>query len=109
MYNKEKSRENYINNRDKLNEKAKQYYHDHKEERKKYNSKYWEEHKHKYSEQRKHDIEYKNKQNIFYQIYKDRPKVNIDHSKIYKNKKLTMILNNHKPQPLTLNHTLYFD
>jgi hypothetical protein len=109
MYNKEKAKENYIKNRDKLNEKAKQYYHDHKEERKKYNSKYWEEHKHKYSEQRKQDVEYKDKQKEYYEIYKNKPKVNIHHSKIYKNKKLTMILNNHKPQLLTLNHTLYFD
>ena len=33
MYNKEKAKENYIKNRDKLNERAKQYYHDNKEAR----------------------------------------------------------------------------
>ncbi len=54
MYNKEKSRKNYINNRDKLNEKAKKYYHDHKEERK------------KYLEQRKHDRGHKNKQKKYF-------------------------------------------
>ena len=43
MYNKEKAKENYIKNRDKLNERAKQYYHDNKEARQKYNNEYWEE------------------------------------------------------------------
>ena len=38
--------------------------------------------------------------------YKNKPKVNIHHSKIYKNKKLAMILNDHKPQPLILSHTV---
>jgi hypothetical protein len=38
MYNKEKAKQNYIENRDKINEKSKQYYHDHKEERKTYNN-----------------------------------------------------------------------
>ncbi len=106
MYNKEKAKQNYINNRDKLNEKAKQYYSDHKEERKKYNSAYWEEHKQKYLIQRRKDDGYKNKQKEYYQVYKDRPKVNIDHSRHYKNKKLKMILNDHKPQALILSHTV---
>ncbi len=98
MYNKEKAKQNYINNRDKLNAKAKQYYHDHKEERKKYNSAYWEEHKKKYLIQRRKDDGYKNRQKKYYEIYKDSPKV--------KNKKLAMILNNHKPQALILSHTV---
>ena len=106
MYNKEKAKENYIKNRDKLNERAKQYYHDNKEARQKYNNEYWTEHKHKYLEQRKKDTEYKNKQKEYYEIYKSKPKVNIHHSKIYKNKKLAMILNDHKPQPLILSHTV---
>ena len=53
MYNKEKAKENYIKNRDKLNERAKQYYHDNKEARQKYNNEYWTEHKHKYLEERR--------------------------------------------------------
>ncbi len=109
MYNKEKAKENYIQNRDKLNEKSKQYYHDHKEARQKYNNEYWAEHKSKYSEQRKYDREFKNKQKEYYQVYKYRPKVNIDHKKGKNNIKFVMILNNHKPQPLILSHTLYFD
>ena len=113
MYKKEKAKQNYINNRDKLKEKAKQYYHDHSEERQKYNIECWTEHKHKYLEERRNDIEYKNKQKEYYEIHKDRPKVNVDcprdhHSK-RKNKKLAIVLNNHKPQPLTLSHTLYFN
>ncbi len=100
MYNKEKARENYINNRDKLNEKAKQYYQDHKEERKKYNNKYWEEHKQKYLIQRRKDNGYKNRQKEYYQIYR---------SGKTKNNKLALILNDHKPQALILSHTLYFD
>ena len=55
MYNKEKAKENYIKNRDKLNERAKQYYHDNKEARQKYNNEYWTEHKHKYLEQRRYN------------------------------------------------------
>ena len=106
MYNKEKAKENYIKNRDKLNERAKQYYHDNKEARQKYNNEYWTEHKHKYLEQRKKDTEYKNKQKEYYEIYKNKPKVHIHHSKSYKNKKLAMILNDHKPQPLILSHTV---
>jgi hypothetical protein len=109
MYNKEKAKQNYINNRDKLNEKAKQYYQDHKEARQKYNSAYWEEHKQKYLIQRRKDDGYKKRQKEYFEIYKDRPKVNINHSKNTKNNKLTKILMNHKPPPLNLSHTLYFD
>ena len=109
MYNKEKAKQNYINNRDKLNEKAKQYYHDHKAERQKYNNEYWEEHKHKYLEKRKHDRGYRMKQKEYYETYKDRPKVNVDRSKNTKQNKLTKILMNHKPQPLILHSTLYFN
>ncbi len=98
MYNKEKAKQNYIENRDKLNEKAKQYYHNHKEERKTYNNKYWEEHKHIYVERRKKDREDKNKQKEYYKVYKYSPSI--------QNKKLEMILNNHKPQPLILSHTV---
>ena len=109
MYDKEKAKENYIKNRDQLKEKAKQYYHDHKEERMKYNHEYWEKNKHKYLEQRRYDLEHKSKQQEYYYNNKDRPKVNIDQRKKYKNIKLAMVLNNHKPQPLILSHTLYFN
>ena len=45
----------------------------------------------------------------YYEIHKTKPKVKIDHSQFYKNKKLSMVLNNHIPQPLNLSHTLCFD
>ena len=38
---KEKSKQYYINNRDRILEKSKQYYNDNKEERQKYNNEYW--------------------------------------------------------------------
>jgi hypothetical protein len=109
MYNKEKAKENYINNRDKLNEKAKQYYHDNKEARQKYNNEYWTEHKHKYAELRRHDREYKRKQKEYYEIHKDLPKIKIERQKSAKNSKLTMVLNNHKLPVLTVSHILYFN
>ena len=58
---KEKRKQYYINNRDKILEKYKQYYHDNKEERQKYNYEYWSINGHKYIEERKEKR--KNKRN----------------------------------------------
>jgi len=106
VYMLSRSQQYYIDNKERIKEKSLKYYHDNKEARQKYNNEYWTEHKHKYLEQRKYDKEYKYKQKEYYQIYKNKPKVNVDHSRYYKNKKLAMILKNHKPQPLILSHTV---
>ena len=37
MYNKEKQKQYYIDNKEAIKEKARQYYYDHKEERQRYN------------------------------------------------------------------------
>ena len=42
----EKSKQYYHDNKDKILEKSKQYYHDNKEERQKYNNEYWALHGH---------------------------------------------------------------
>lgn len=99
-----KSQQYYIDNKERIKQKSLQYYYDNQETRQKYNNDYWAEHKQKYLEERRHDLQYKNKQKEYYEIYKNKPKVNIHHSKVYKNKKLAMILNDHKPQPIILCH-----
>ena len=58
---KEKSKQYYINNRDRILEKSKQYYNDNKEERQKYNSEYWSLHGHKYMQKRSVDQDFKEK------------------------------------------------
>jgi hypothetical protein len=50
---KEKRKQYYINNRDRIIERNKQYYYDNLEERKKYNYEYWSVNGHKYIEERK--------------------------------------------------------
>ena len=58
---KEKRKQYYINNRDRIIERNKQYYYDNREERKKYNYEYWSVNGHKYMEERKEKR--KNKRN----------------------------------------------
>ena len=50
---KEKKRQYYIDNRDRILERNKQYYYDNREERLKYNYEYWSVNGHKYIEERK--------------------------------------------------------
>ena len=52
---KEKRRQYYINNKDRILEKSKQYYHDNKEQRQKYNQEYRALHGQNYKDQRKLD------------------------------------------------------
>ena len=56
---KEKRRQYYINNKDRILEKSKQYYHDHNEQRQKYNQEYWALHGQKYVDKRKVDEKFK--------------------------------------------------
>jgi len=53
MDSKEKRKQYYIDNRDKIIERNKKYYHDNKDERQKYNYEYWSVNGHKYMEERK--------------------------------------------------------
>ena len=50
---KEKRKQYYIDNRDRILERNKQYYYDNREERLKYNYEYWSINGHKYIEERK--------------------------------------------------------
>ena len=49
---KEKRKQYYLNNKDKLLTYSKQYYYENKEERQKYNYEYWSKNGHKYMEER---------------------------------------------------------
>ena len=57
---KEKRKQYYIDNRDRIIERNKQYYYDNKEERQKYNNEYWALHGHKYIKERKEKRKNKN-------------------------------------------------
>ena len=59
MYNKEKQKQYYINNKESIKEKALKYYYDNIEERQKYNNAYWSLHADKYKEKRKEDYRLK--------------------------------------------------
>ena len=50
---KEKRKQYYIDNRDKIIERNKQYYYDNIEEKQKYNAEYWSLNGHKYHKKRK--------------------------------------------------------
>ncbi len=83
---KEKRKQYYLNNKDKLLTYSKQYYydnrlarlqyyHDNIDVRKKYNNEYWALHGHKYLEQRSKDNESKLKHREYNnKIYSERPK-----------------------------------
>ena len=57
----EKSKQYYHDNKEEILEKSKQYYHDNKEERKKYNNEYWNLHGHTYMQKRSVDQKMKEK------------------------------------------------
>jgi hypothetical protein len=69
---KEKRRQYYINNKDRILEKSKQYYHDNKEQRQKYNQDYWALHGQKYVDKRKVDEKFKESYKQYYQNNKDK-------------------------------------
>ena len=107
-----RSQQYYIDNKERIKNKSLQYYYDNQETRKKYNNDYWAEHKQKYLEERKHSIQYKNKQREYYEIHKYKPKVikfPPENKKNKINKILSNILQNRIPPPLIMSHTLYFD
>ena len=55
---KEKRRKYYIDNRDRINERNKQYYYNNIVERQRYNTEYWSLNGHKYVEKRRKDNDY---------------------------------------------------
>ena len=57
---KEKRKQYYIDNRDRILQRNKQYYYDNIEERQKYNYEYWSVNGHKYIEERKEKRKNKN-------------------------------------------------
>jgi hypothetical protein len=63
---KERRKQYYLNNREKILEKSKQYYHDNKEERQKYNNEYWALHGHIYMQKRSVDQNMKEKREKYY-------------------------------------------
>ena len=60
MYDKEKSKTYYIDNKESIKEKARQHYYDNIEKRKKYNNAYWALNSYKYKEIKQ--LKYKQKQ-----------------------------------------------
>ena len=56
---KERRRQYYLDNKERIKEKNKQYYHDNKEVRQEYNRNYWSINGQKYIEERKKSAEYK--------------------------------------------------
>ena len=69
---KEKSKQYYINNRDRILEKSKQYYNDNKEERQKYNNEYWSLNGHKYMQKWSVDQDFKEKMKKYYNDNRDK-------------------------------------
>ena len=70
----ERKKQYYIDNKERIKEKALKYYYDNKEKRIVYNKGYWDLHKHKYLKQRSEDIIYKTNQRLYYQSYKENKK-----------------------------------
>ena len=75
---KEKRKQYYNDNKERMKEQAKQYYHDNKAERQLYNRHYWDLHGHKYTKQRSEDPIYKANQRIYYEKYYEKYKVKED-------------------------------
>ena len=82
---KEKRKQYYINNRDRILEQSKKYYYDHIEQRKEYNNKYWSLNGYKYIERRRNDDEYKAKQSQYYKIYREEHKIERQKQKLKNN------------------------
>jgi len=98
---KEKRKQYYLENREKILKKNKEYYYNNKEARQKYNNKYWEEHKEKYLEARSKNNEYKTKHRLYYHIYY-KEKQQLTNKKIQM-KEIVVHTNPNK------NFTVYFD
>ena len=74
MDSKEKRKQYYIDNRDRILERNKKYYHDNKDERQKYNREYWASNGQKYVEKRMKDPDYVSKYTEYNNIYRERSK-----------------------------------
>ena len=74
MDSKEKRKQYYIDNRDRILERNKKYYHDNKDERQKYNREYWTSNGQKYVEKRMKDPDYVSKYTEYNKIYRERNK-----------------------------------
>ena len=68
----------YQENKQRIIEKAKEYYKNHKEERQKYNKAYWEVNGHKYVEQRKTTVDHLKKYQDMKEYYKEHSKRNYE-------------------------------
>ena len=75
---KEKRKQYYNDNKERLKEQAKQYYYNNKAERQMYNRDYWSIHGHKYIKKRSEDPIYKANQRIYYEKYYEKYKVKED-------------------------------
>jgi hypothetical protein len=83
MDSKEKRKQYYIDNRDRILERNKKYYHDNKDERQKYNREYWASNGQKYVEKRMKDPDYVSKYTEYNKIYRERRKqIYVDNRKI---------------------------
>jgi hypothetical protein len=71
---KEKRKQYYNDNKERMKEQAKQFYYNNKAERQIYNRDYWAIHGHKYTKQRSEDSNYKANQRIYYEKYYEKYK-----------------------------------
>ena len=71
---KQKQKQYYIDNRDKIIQRNKQYYYDNKVERQRYNNEYWALHGHKYIKKRSENIEHKTSHTEYNIKYKEKSK-----------------------------------
>jgi hypothetical protein len=94
---KEKRKQYYLDNRERILERNKKYYYDNIEIRKEYNRNYWDINKDKYLERRSNDSEYKAKHRLYYHNY-----YKINHE--VKVKDIPIINNN-----ITKSLTVYFN
>lgn len=69
MDQKEKQRNYYLKNRERILEQSKKYYYDNIEERKEYNRNYWDKNKDKYMIRRTNDERYKTQHRLYYHHY----------------------------------------
>ena len=74
MDKKEKQKIYYQQNRERIIEKAKEYYKNHKEERQEYNKAYWQINGHKYVEKRKTTVDHLKKYQDMKEYYKGHSK-----------------------------------
>ena len=69
---KEKRKQYYQENKERIKQKNLEYYYENQQERIQYNREYWSTHKDKYLKERSEDRELKTKHRLYYQHYREK-------------------------------------